>query len=140
MPALAWMGVVFVGSTDFFSSVNTGTLLMALLRVLVGSMDPATFFALHLALRKVAHVTVYAVLAVLWFRALRSGSRERYMRWALVALAVCLGVALMDETVQSFMPSRGASALDVGLDMLGASAAVASVFFRLRRQGPSLSC
>jgi VanZ family protein len=134
------MGVVLLGSTEILSSVNTGTLLMALLNAVFGGVDARTFFAIHLGLRKLAHFFVYAVLALLWFRVLRQESPEWRRRWALVALAVCLGVALMDETVQSFMPSRGASALDVGLDMLGASAAMASVFFRLRRKRPSLSC
>jgi VanZ family protein len=139
MPALAWMGVVLLGSTEIFASVNTGALLMAVLNAVFGSIDARTFFAIHIGLRKLAHFFVYAVLALLWFRVLRQESPEWRRRWALVALAVCLGVALMDETVQSFMPSRGASALDVALDMLGASAAVATAFFRLRRQGPSFS-
>lgn len=128
------------GATEILASANTSVLLMAVLRALFGSVDPATFFAVHLALRKLAHVTVYAVLAALWFRALRGGLSGWQTRWAFGALAVCLGVALLDETLQSLMPSRGASLLDVGLDMLGASAAVASISFRLRRHRPSLSC
>jgi VanZ family protein len=118
------MGAVLLGATEIFSSATTGSLLLALLRALFGSVDAGTFQVLHVGVRKAAHVTVYAVLALLWFRALRRESGEWHMRWALVALGACLGVALLDETIQSFMPSRGASALDVGLDMLGAISAV----------------
>jgi VanZ family protein len=63
-------------------------------------------------LRKCAHMTEYAVLAALLYRAL---DRE------LPALLATLAYAATDEVHQHFVSGRHASAVDVAIDAVGAT-------------------
>src|SRR5262249_29821626 len=78
--------------------------------------------AVHMALRKVAHLTEYAVLAQLWFRAILGvgGRTPRAASWA--ALSICLVCAFADEAHQSTLPTRQGTARDSILDPCGATA------------------
>ena len=90
LPVLFWAGVIFALSS--IPSLGTG----------LGVWD--------LILRKGAHVTEYAVLALLLVRAL---GRE--------APALALGVlyAASDELHQAFVRGRHASPVDVAIDTVG---------------------
>lgn len=100
MPVAAWAGLIFT-----LSSIPH-------LHTELGTWD--------LILRKIAHMIEFGVLALLIARALR-GARTgmdspRALLWAAVASA---GYAVSDEFHQSFVPGRGASPLDVGIDACG---------------------
>ena len=70
--------------------------------------------------RKTAHMTEYAVLFLLYRRALvLSGARHP----GLAALVMSAGYAMTDEWHQSFVAGRGPSPVDVGIDTLGAAIA-----------------
>ena len=77
---------------------------------------------LGLLIRKGAHVTEYAILAFFVFRALEGifapSERLRRTGWCLVLTA---GYALTDEFHQWFVPGRGASLVDWGIDLAGVS-------------------
>lgn len=78
-----------------------------------------------LILRKIAHMIEFGVLALLIARALR-GARTgmawpRALLWAAAASA---GYAVSDEFHQSFVPGRGASPIDVGIDACGIALAI----------------
>jgi VanZ family protein len=125
LPVVGWMAVIFVGSTDAFSSAHTSRILGPLLRRLFpGLGDPSVDLAV-LSIRKAAHVTEYAVLATLWWRALRRtvGRDPRPWAWRPAGLAVlaCVLWASTDELHQSFTATRTASGWDVLLDATGAS-------------------
>ncbi len=85
-------------------------------------------------LRKLAHATEYAVLAIL---VARVGYEEPHRR----STAFILGLAwltvatyaVMDEYHQTFVPGRKGAWLDVGVDSLGA--AFGLVWYRVWRQG-----
>ncbi len=79
-------------------------------------------------LRKAAHVTEYAVLCWLWWRAF-----ER--RRLLLAAGIALAYAATDEVHQHFVTGRHASLLDWLIDGVGVGIAVAFVTWRTRRQG-----
>jgi VanZ family protein len=118
------MGLIFAGSTDSFSSGQTSRFLGPLLRFLLpGLSEPAVALAVH-AVRKAAHLTEYAVLAVLWWRALRRPVPRdpRPWSWPLAgqALVACALWAAADELHQSLTATRTASAWDVLLDTTGA--------------------
>lgn len=89
-------------------------------------------------MRKAAHLTVYATLSALWFRARRGPHKGWQASWALLALLVSLLVALGDELHQSFVPSRTGTPWDVLLDSFGAFLAQAAIaiFARRRSQSP----
>ena len=96
---------------------------MALLNVF--HLDVETLKAYHVPLlvRKAAHMTEYFVLFLLCHRLLKWYRPERKM-WG-YALLICILYAASDEFHQSFVPGRGASIVDVGIDTSGALLAVA---------------
>ncbi len=65
-------------------------------------------------LRKLAHLSEFAALgvALCW----RFGMQKKRKIWA---LAYGFGAACVDETIQRFVPERGPSLKDVGIDTCG---------------------
>lgn len=123
-PALLWMGVVFVLSTDLFSRGETGRFLLPLLAWLFPGAAPETLAHLHEALRKVGHLTEYGVLAILWYRARAYRTAAWVPEAARLALLVAVAYALTDEVHQALVASRTGSPLDVVIDAAGAAAAL----------------
>jgi VanZ family protein len=122
LPLLIWLGVIFLGSTDLMSAENTSRFVVPFLLWLKPGMSPATIRSILFAIRKCAHLTEYAILALLLWRALRSGSTLRTkgaMLFGAVLLA-CAVFAASDEFHQSFVKSRTPSGRDVMLDTAGA--------------------
>jgi VanZ family protein len=124
LPPIAWMALIFTGSTDSFSSGHTVQYIAPVLRWLFPGVAEPTIDLVVFLLRKAAHLTEYAVLAVLWWRALRrpvhAASRDWSWRAAGLALLVSALWAATDELHQSFTATRSASAWDVLLDTTGA--------------------
>lgn len=85
--------------------------------------------------RKVGHMFVFGVLAILLWRALMSAQISRPIVWSWLLTAVYAG---SDEFHQSFTSGRHPSPLDVGIDAIGALIAlcILVVWIRLRRVGP----
>src|SRR6476469_4578845 len=90
LPVVAWAAVIFLFSS--IPSLSSG----------LGTWDTI--------LRKGAHVTEYAVLGALLYRAL---GREP------LALAVGIAYAATDEVHQYFVRGRHASPVDVAIDAVG---------------------
>lgn len=110
---------MFAGSTDMMSSEHTSRFLTPLLRWLKPDISPWAIEHIHLLVRKAAHVTEYAILTGLLFRALRGVVGGFGKRAALAFLPVLI-FAPLDEFHQSFVPSRTSSAGDVLIDYSGA--------------------
>src|SRR4051812_44145814 len=124
VPAIAWMVLIFAGSTDVLSAEETSRFLVPFLRWLDPHMSFAMIAAIHMSVRKLGHVTEYAVLAALLWRVMRPLWPE-WLWWpALASLGVCVVYAWLDEFHQSFVPSRTSSENDVMIDMFGAIAAL----------------
>jgi len=70
-------------------------------------------------LKKMMHVSEYAILAYLLWRALSDAESDRNNPIAL-SLILSFLYALSDEYHQSLVPGRNSSAADVGIDVLGA--------------------
>ena len=104
LPVVAWAAVIFTLSS--IPSLSTG----------LGTWDTI--------LRKGAHLTEYAVLGALLYRAL---GREP------LALAVGIAYAATDELHQHFVHGRHASPLDVAIDAVGVAAGML-VWLRLRER------
>jgi VanZ family protein len=80
--------------------------------------------------RKVVHAAEYALLAVLWWRALvRTPARPHA---ALLAFLIAVGYSATDEYHQSFVEGRHGSPLDVAIDAVGAGLALLAIRRRLR--------
>ena len=127
LPVFIWLGVIFAGSTDIFSTEHTSRYLVPFLRWLNPQISISTIATIHLGLRKFGHVVEYAILAALLWRALRSaGSLRPKMSAVFVGvLLACIIVAASDEFHQSFVASRTASLNDALIDSLGAAVALA---------------
>ena len=122
MPAIVWMAVIFLGSTDMLSAEHTSRFLVPFLRWLDPRISLAALNAIQLGIRKLGHLTEYAILAALLWRALRGGTRWQ-MKMSILFVGtwvVCALFAASDEFHQSFVPSRTASPRDVVIDVTGA--------------------
>jgi len=88
----------------------------------------------YTSLRDVAgHFAVYAVLALLWERALAAAGVARPARWAFL---IALVYGLTDEFHQSFVPGRAPDLFDVLTDAAGAAFALwLAARWRLLRAG-----
>jgi VanZ family protein len=125
-PVAAWVCFIFFASTASFSADNTSRIIRPLLLWLSPGISEASINQVHFLVRKAAHFTEYAVLALLAARAFSASPRRGLSRWwwlASFALVAC--VALSDEFHQSFVPSRTASIYDSLLDMAGGATALA---------------
>jgi VanZ family protein len=102
---IVWMGMIFA-----LSSVPS----------LASPLAPTYDFIL----RKLAHLTVYAVLTVLLCRAFRLHVASPTYAWLLAGL-VAVVYASSDEWHQLFVPGRHGSLRDVGIDAVGIAGAYA---------------
>lgn len=96
LPVVAWMGLIFFLSAQ-------------------PDLPHPSSGWLDWLISSSAHLFEFAVLAVLWARALGQGRRSR-----LIAVALTLLYALSDEFHQLFVPGRHADPLDLASDALGA--------------------
>ncbi|HEX6972610.1 MAG TPA: VanZ family protein [Limnochordia bacterium] len=89
----------------------------AFLRHLFPGWSEATLHTAVFALRKAGHVLAYAVMMCLCARGTRLSSGR--VRWVLAA-GLTAALAVADELNQLRFAARTGSALDVGIDMVGA--------------------
>lgn len=133
LPVILWTGLIFWMSTDTFSAKNTSLIIEPLVRFLLPGISEQSLALIHGLVRKAAHLTEYFILGLLLFRALLSTFPESTpMRLALRSLAVAALIAAGDEFHQSFVATRTASVLDVGIDIIGGLFALGVMFFRSR--------
>jgi VanZ family protein len=126
-PVGLWVALIFGLSSDNFSASATSGMLDPLLRWLLPGLSDASIRTLHGMVRKCAHVSVYAGLALLVLRALRARYAAPLLRAGALSLAFVIAVASLDETHQGFSIHRTGSLLDVGLDLLGGGLALVLV-------------
>jgi VanZ family protein len=129
IPALVWLGVIALESTNLASAANTGRLLYPLFHFLTG-VDFDRFMVWHHYLRKLGHFVGYFMLSLLLFRAWRATlPRARASRWSIswarLSFFMTVLVASLDEWHQTFLPSRTGRWQDVVLD--GSAALVAQI-------------
>ncbi|HEX4630948.1 MAG TPA: VanZ family protein [Chthoniobacterales bacterium] len=128
LPVLVWMIFIFVGSTDLLSAEHTSRFIGPFLRWFRPDISDATVASIQLFVRKGAHLTEYAILAALLYRAL-SGRIRRALVGAFLSAAI---YATIDELHQSFVATRTGTPWDVIIDCVGASAGL--VFYGLVRR------
>ena len=134
-PLVAWACFVLFASTASFSASNTSRIIRPLLLWLFPDISEAALASAHLLVRKAAHFSEYAVLALLAARAFRTSQVEKLRRlWWPAAFALVACVALVDEYHQSFLPSRTGTIYDSLLDAAGGAAALACAALWLSRK------
>jgi VanZ family protein len=121
LPIAIWLALIFIGSTDLMSAEHTSRFIGPLLHWLYPTISPFTILRVQFFVRKLAHVSEYAVLAVLLYRAVvHTTLKGRRALSAALVLVLCAAYAASDEFHQSFVPSRTASVRDVMIDICGA--------------------
>ena len=134
-PLVLWLGIIFFGSTEELSAENTSRIVRPLLAWLFPDITEAELIRAHFFVRKAAHFTEYAVLALLAARAFLSSSRTLLQRrWLAASLALVFSCALLDEYHQSFLPTRTGSIGDSLIDIAGGAFALALVGLVRRRR------
>lgn len=132
LPVLFWMGCIFFASTDTLSSPRTSRFLGPLLRRLFPLLSDETVDLLVFGIRKCAHLTEFAVLGLLFWRALRKPVRHDPRPWswtqARLALLCVVLYASSDEFHQLFVPSREAALGDVLIDTIGGAAGLLALW------------
>lgn len=134
VPVLAWVLLIFVMSGDLMSAEHTSRFFVPFLRWIAPGISGETIASLQFLVRKTAHLTEYAILALLLCRALFRGTNVFWTSSTLLASAwlACALVAAGDEFHQSFVLSRTGSPWDVMIDCFGAmfGLAIYRWFFR----------
>jgi VanZ family protein len=135
-PVGLMMAILFVASTDLGRTENSSWLIRAVAEFFLGEVSDATFATLVFLVRKSGHLTGYAVLGALVFRA-RSGRRSEATNFSSCVFAVAFAAlyAMADEYHQSFNPHRSGQWSDVAIDTVGAALGVAVLRGLRRRNG-----
>lgn len=129
LPVVVWAALIIQATGRTFDAPHTSGVLAAFLVGLGLHLSAKTLGFVNLAIRKTAHLTEYAILTVLSFRAIREGRRGFTASWALIALVITVCVASSDEFLQSFTPTRTSSPWDVALDTCGGTIAILLLWF-----------
>lgn len=137
LPVLAWMGLIFAMSADAASGQSSGALTRWLLGCL-GLSAPSTALVAQVGfgLRKLAHLSEYAVLACLWAWAWGGPWPSSVQRLLAVAVG-CWAYAASDEWHQTWVPQRVGCWTDLWIDSTGAFGALAfGSWWQARRARP----
>lgn len=119
-PLIAWLAFISFASSDSFSAGNTSRIIGPLVLWLFPNTTPESLAVVHVVIRKLAHLTEYAILGFLAARAFRTSPHPAIRRrWFLISLGLIVAYALLDEYHQSFVPTRTASVFDSFYDMTG---------------------
>jgi VanZ family protein len=120
LPVFLGLCLVFWMSTETFSQRNTYSLVKVILGFLFPEISSREVGLIHEFIRRFGHVIEYFILGLLLFRAFRGGSDASFnWRWSFFALTVVAFWAASDEYHQFLVPTRRASAVDVGIDAAG---------------------
>ena len=133
--------MIFFLSTSIFSDEHTASVLAHVVAWLHLPLTARQVLILNHRIRKLAHISEYAVLSIFAFRSLQQGEGRWRLRSAVGAVLLCAAVAVCDEGFQAFMPDRGGLELrDVILDTSGAILAQLAVWgWRRIWPGPHLT-
>ena len=136
-PLILWACLVLFLSTGNASMANTSRFIRPLLEFIFPNSPVETIDFYHACIRKVAHVTEYAMLAFWASRAFFNSSKDSLRRfWYFLVLLLVAFVASTDEFNQSFNASRTSSIYDVLLDISGGTAMITLfyVYQKFRRR------
>ena len=137
LPVLAWMVMIFIGSTDIGSTRHTSRIIGPVLRWFKPDVSEQTIEAVQTVVRKSGHVSEYAILGLLFCRARRITRNIRGWSWHEFGIVIvcCAAYAGTDEFHQLFVSSRQSSIVDVLIDTCGATAGMLLLWMigRLRK-------
>jgi VanZ like protein len=111
-------------------------LVMAAIFALSAQTSSGDYGFVDVLLRKLGHITEYAVLTLCWWRALRGLGVVRDNGTAIkIAVAIAFAYAISDEFHQTFVNGRHGTPVDTLIDSVGIT--IAALYARRRTLGPS---
>jgi len=118
---VAWMGVIFYFSSKPANESDKQSLLIinSINQILneLSIKVQLIFEQWNFSIRKLAHLTEYAILGILLYNAFRVSRVEKNL--IPYSLLICMIYAITDEIHQLFVPGRTGKIVDVGVDSLG---------------------
>ncbi len=120
LPAILVATLMSSFSTHYFSDQQTGRVIVPILRFFFPHASTHLIRLMHIAIRKLAHVTEFGIFSITVFRGIRGERHGWRWNWALATFVIAAAYAVFDEWHQSFVPIRHASARDVAIDAFGA--------------------
>ncbi|MFO1514059.1 MAG: VanZ family protein [Verrucomicrobiota bacterium] len=130
LPVVGWMVLIFSASGDTKSAYHSSRIIEPFIRWLFPHIQPDQIWPIVLFFRKCAHLTEYAVLAVLVWHALRALSGQTGWPWRVARNAwfCVIAYAITDEVHQMFVPTRQGSPWDVLIDSVGGAAGLLALW------------
>jgi VanZ family protein len=129
LPIVIWMCIIFSASGDRDSFQRSSRIIGPFLHWLMPNLPAKRVNQVVTLARKGAHLTEYAILAILFWRAVRPFVKTdaHVWNWKLAGAAVGFVAlyAATDEYHQTFVPGRGPSIHDVVIDTAGAMGGMA---------------
>ena len=120
---LLWFALIFLASSDTKSAGRSSRIIKPIVLWLFPQASAKAVEEVVLGVRKCAHLTEYAVLALLFWRAFRKPVKNDTRPWSWrLAGAAMLGAMLYaatDEMHQRFVPGRFGTLHDVVIDATG---------------------
>jgi len=133
LPVLLWALLITWMSTDAGAPRNTSRIIGPILRWFHPDISDDTVQRVQFVARKGAHLTEYALLAALLWRARRKSYWGDARPWrgqeAACAVVIAVLFAVTDEWHQTFVPGRDGRLADVLLDGSGALAAMLGLWW-----------
>jgi VanZ family protein len=125
LPVILWMMVVFSASGDSHSYEHSSRIVAPIVKFFFPNISPKALDLIVLIARKCAHLTEYAILALLFWRAVRKPVRRDPRPWSwrlgFGAIIFVMIYASTDEFHQRFVATREPSVHDVVIDTTGAA-------------------
>lgn len=119
-PLILWICLILFASSAQASMSQTSRFIGPLLHFLFPNASEETIYLYHHYIRKLAHLTEYALLAFWAFRAFSFSSGNFFRKyWFFLSIGLVALVSSTDELHQSFVASREGSIYDVLLDITG---------------------
>jgi VanZ family protein len=118
---VVWMLIIYSGSSDQHSAEHSSRFIAPVLKWAFPHLSEPALERAVFGIRKVAHLTEYAILGVLVWLALRKNGSKPGWSWRIAGAAVLivLAYAITDEVHQLFVPTRQGTAIDVWIDTMG---------------------
>jgi VanZ family protein len=121
-----WLILIFTATQHpFFQGENTESVI----HQFISNYFDANF--LNFIIRKITHITVFALLAILFLKSVETPRFRYTLSWLFTSI-----YAISDEWHQSFVPGREASYKDVLLDSLSAAVVLSFIYFMKKRKKP----
>ena len=135
IPPLLWMVFFFPVLNTFLGSPAIYRALFFVLKIFSPDLSAADIYVPYIVIRKLIHFVEYAVLTCLLFRAFKGESPNKWStKWAVYSGIIAIGYGILDEFLQTFIPTRNGSIIDSLIDTAGVFAALGVISLKAKNK------